>query len=76
MVATEIERKVIELAAEETGIEEKDINRETRLDRIFSDSLDYLQFTLALGQIGNISDEVIAHAGTIGDLIDALSPAN
>ena len=76
MLATDAEKQVIALAAEESGAEESAITRESRLDQIFSDSLDYLQFTLVLGRIGNVSDEVIAHAETIGDLIDALTPAN
>ena len=76
MLSTDIERQVILLAADESGADEKTITRESRLDHIFSDSLDYLQFTLELGKLGKVSDETIAHAGTIGDLIDALTPAN
>jgi hypothetical protein len=68
--------KVREIAAKESCVSQNDITYETRLDRVFTDSLEYLEFLQALAVLGEISNEVVARAETFGDLANALVPAN
>lgn len=73
MTTTELEEAVLQLAAEEIGTA---VNRESRIDAMFNDSLEYLEFTLKLGELGHLSDEAISQAETLGDLIDAIVHPN
>lgn len=71
-MATDTALGVIGIAARELGIEESTLNPETRLDDIFTDSLEYIDFTVKLQELGHLSDESIANAETLGDLADAI----
>lgn len=67
-----IEAEVIRIAAEELGADPADITSSTRLDELFSDSLEYVAFIVRLcNDVHQLSDEVISHCETIGDLQDA-----
>lgn len=72
MTTEAIENKVIEIAADELGVEPSELASDTRLDSIFADSLEYVSFTLRLGELGSLSEESISKAETIGDLVYAL----
>ena len=75
-MATDTAIEVISIAAQQLGLEESSLSLETRLDDIFTDSLEYLEFTLELRELGHLSDEAIANSETLGDLANAIVHPN
>lgn len=67
---------VIKIAAEELGLQESSLSFETKVKDIFSDSLEYISFIVALGKLGSLSDEAVSKAENLGDLADALVRPN
>ena len=69
--------KVRAIAARELDAPIGGVLYESRLDHLFSDSLEFVDFILCLkAEIGPISDIQVTKAETIGDLIDAFAVPN
>lgn len=68
--------RVIQIAAEELGKPECSMTYDTKVKDIFSDSLEYISFIVALGKLGSLSDEAVSRAECLGDLANAIVLAN
>lgn len=66
--------KLAKLITLETGREK--IAPGTLWEEIFTDSLEFLSFIQAAESLGKITDEAIANSSTVGELADAIIPAN
>ena len=71
-MATATALEVISIAAKQLELEESTLSPETRLSDIFTDSLEYIYFTLELQKLGHLGDEAISSAETLGDLANAI----
>ena len=65
------------IAARELNLPEGGVLYETKLDELFTDSLEFVDFILCLrAELGELSDAKVSNAQTIGDLIDAFAMPN
>lgn len=63
---------VIRRAAEALAMDPEKLTAETTIASIFHDSLEYLDFTLSLADLGYLSEEAISQADTLGELANAI----
>lgn len=63
---------VAKIAARELEIPEGEITPDKKISELFDDSLDYMDFLLCLKEVGELSNESITKAETLGDLANAI----
>lgn len=75
MTLVQLESKVLEIAREYLG-DDVALEMTTRMDDVFSDSLEFLDYATRLQELGELSQEALSRAETFGDLANALSNPN
>ena len=69
--------KVIELVADQFGVDADTLNRDTSFEETLgADSLDIVELTMSIEtefEIGDIDEDVLEGLRTIGDVVDLIS---